>query len=442
MEKTQADPTLPDWWQREKQRRQNWILLFLVALLLLIAYFYWVSSRGRIGTVQGIDFDSRSYVAFIHQEKDGNTTFYAVRADGSDLRRLTPPDDKSNKQDPAWTSDGKSLLYSSNRSDSKVMQIYVLGQGDPRQLTYGTGNKFQPAASSDGKHILFLTQGAVKTVLLNGNDVDQLLPQPQAGNAPGDGEAPSSVEPKGPFLKAAFAPDGVAIAAVQAMSAEDTPASGGEISATDQVVRVLHPNLKGTMPIDFGKEAYLSWEPNGNRLATSFVERDILNDKGQPILVNGKPTVASGIRLWDFSGTDGKPKGNLMISMLGGTIEPKNIAWSPDGQLIAFEVWEAPDETTRTLRGIAVSSLTQTGTIQTKEDAKTVLTHLMLRADAKGIPANPRWSPDGARLLYEMRRPDGGHDLWVINSDGTNALNLTEKLGGDNSQSVWAPMKK
>lgn len=441
MAKTKNDPTLPDWWQREKQRRQNWILLFLVTLGILIAYFYAISFRGRIGTVKGIDFDSRSFIAFIHQEKNGNTTFYAVRSDGSDLRRLTPPDDKSNKQDPTWTADGKSLLYSSNRSDSKVMQVYVLGQGEPRQLTYGTGNKFQPMASSDGKHILFLTQGVVKTVLLNGNDVDQVLPVPSAGSSVGNDQGstsdlPTSVEPKGPFLRASFAPDGVSIVAVQAMTAEDAPTQG-DITSNDQVVRVLHPNVKGNSPLDFGREAFISWEPNGTRLATAFTERE-MKDPANPA---SKSVVSNGIHLWDFSGKDSKPKGSTLIATAGGLIQMHDIAWSPDGKFIAFEVWETPDENTRTLRGVAVSSAVQGGLISTKEDVKAILKQLMLKADAKGIPSNPKWSPDGARLLYELRRPDGGHDLCVINSDGTNPQNLTEKLGGDNTQSSWAPMK-
>jgi Tol biopolymer transport system component len=60
-------------------------------------------------------------------------------------------------------------------------------------------------------------------------------------------------------------------------------------------------------------------------------------------------------------------------------------------------------------------------------------------AGPEGLPQNPRWSPDGSRLLYEMQRPDGKHDLWVINSDGTNRLNLT-KGQGDKTDGAWSPL--
>ena len=78
MAKQTPDPTLPDWWQREKQRRQTWILLFLVTMLMLIGIYYWVSGHGRIGAVKVVDFDTRKNVAFIHLDKDGNSTLYAI----------------------------------------------------------------------------------------------------------------------------------------------------------------------------------------------------------------------------------------------------------------------------------------------------------------------------------------------------------------------------
>src|SRR5579859_3517422 len=93
---------LPDWWQRESQRRQARILLLLVLLLALIVFFYYVSSLGVTGTIPGVPFDTTDYIAFVRQEKDGGSGVYVVRADGTGLRRLTDPNDKSVKRDPAW----------------------------------------------------------------------------------------------------------------------------------------------------------------------------------------------------------------------------------------------------------------------------------------------------------------------------------------------------
>jgi len=57
-----------------------------------------------------------------------------------------------------------------------------------------------------------------------------------------------------------------------------------------------------------------------------------------------------------------------------------------------------------------------------------------------GKPQMPRWSPDGSRLLYEVAKSNGTRDLWVVNADGTNPLNLTKSLEGNKSQAVWAPI--
>ena len=61
-----------------------------------------------------------------------------------------------------------------------------------------------------------------------------------------------------------------------------------------------------------------------------------------------------------------------------------------------------------------------------------------------GDKAQPRWSPDGLRLLFIA--PGGtdsfgnklGNDVWVMNSDGTSITNLTA-AAGDDTDPAWAP---
>jgi Tol biopolymer transport system component len=58
--------------------------------------------------------------------------------------------------------------------------------------------------------------------------------------------------------------------------------------------------------------------------------------------------------------------------------------------------------------------------------------------------ANPRWSPDGRRILYS--KPGGvdsfgndlGLDLFVINADGSGEQNLTQSVG-DDTLGRWSP---
>jgi Tol biopolymer transport system component len=51
---------------------------------------------------------------------------------------------------------------------------------------------------------------------------------------------------------------------------------------------------------------------------------------------------------------------------------------------------------------------------------------------------NPRWSPDGQRLVFLSNR-SGNWDIWVAQADGTNHRNLTLSTGVDESAPVWSP---
>ena len=434
MAKTVSDPTLPDWWQREKQRRQMVLLIFLVLLMALIGYYYVVSAHGRIGSVRGIDFDSNNYIAFVHQEKDGNVSLYAVRADGSDTRRLTAPDDASNKQDPAWTLNGKNLLYSTNKNDKQVMQIYIMGGGEAKQLTYGAGNKFAPIASPDGKSIAFVTQGAIKTVLLNGERVEQALPPPRAGNSEGSENAPGEVELHGPYERPFFSADGRGLASVQTLSGEENPEDVTKYG--DQVARAVFPGMDRAEVLDAGREVSLMWEASGDRLACAYAEFQNPDPKAPYKL-------ASGIRIWKYDPAQKDPNKRLAPKPLllapEFSMEPRNLVWSPDGKTLAFECWRFKSEGNRESLGIVLLPADQNLMVTAADVDKLPF---LVRASPGGRPQNPRFSPDGSRLLFEAVKSDGKRDLYLINTDGTNPTNLTATLGGDNTQGTWASPHK
>src|SRR5262249_44111371 len=161
---------------------------------------------------------------------------------------------------------------------------------------------------------------------------------------------------------------------------------------------------------------------NGSRLACAFTELQV---KGN----DQKLDMVSGIHIWSFNNPD-KPEPRPIFGARGFSIEPKNIAWSPDGTKLAFEGWRLKGGGDRELRGIIVLDLTSAGQRGVMVDSSTVeAVKYMVPVSAQGKPQHPVWSPDGTRLLFEMTRPDGGNDLWVINSDGTNVLNLTKGVG-------------
>jgi TolB protein len=424
---------LPDWWQREKQRRKLYFLVFLTLLLLLIGYYYIESSNGRIGPVSGINFDTNNYIAFVRRDKTGVSRLYAMRADGTGLRPLTSDSDKSNKFAPVWTGDGKNVIYVSDKTDGKTRQLYILGDGDPKQLTYGTGSKDAPVMRPDGQRVAFVTQGAIKTQFLNGTDVYQELPPPRAGNAPSDSGNVANMagEPEidGAFLQARVAADGKGIAGVQEVGAESNFSLGPDEILGDQIGRVVPAGFEHSFVLNTGREVSLDWDPLSSRIACAFTEFNVK--------MGGKPVLVSGIDAWTFPDAvhpDRKP----IFMCLGFSIEPKNVAWSPDGKKLAFEGWRLLKEGVREDRGLLLLQVTDQPLRVRPEDADKL--QYLVPASANGKPHNPRWSPDATRILYEMTRPDGGNDLWVIDADGTNPINLTHGEG-DNTQGAWSPAR-
>jgi TolB protein len=107
--------------------------------------------------------------------------------------------------------------------------------------------------------------------------------------------------------------------------------------------------------------------------------------------------------------------------------------WSPDGRVIAFVV-----------NGDIVEH-DQTSEIYTVRADGTDLRRL---TNTGGVNLNPRWSPDGTRLVfygYAVGAFDDMGDItslrtevFIVNADGSNLLNLTNSSGLD-YQPAWSP---
>jgi TolB protein len=89
--------------------------------------------------------------------------------------------------------------------------------------------------------------------------------------------------------------------------------------------------------------------------------------------------------------------------------------WSPSGQELAFisDRNGAPNVFVMDALGTSVRQLT-----------------------SGGFHTQPRWSPKGDSLVYTVRQ--SGHDLWIVNVDGSNPRRLTSGTG-DSQGATWAP---
>ncbi|MBP1692072.1 MAG: Dipeptidyl aminopeptidase/acylaminoacyl peptidase, partial [Bacteroidetes bacterium] len=97
-------------------------------------------------------------IAFVVREsnlKEGTTNneIYMIRADGTDLRRMT--NNPASDMHPRWSPDGSSLLFVSTRSNGQQTWLLPVNGGEPRQLTDFSAGTGDPVWSPDGKLIAF-----------------------------------------------------------------------------------------------------------------------------------------------------------------------------------------------------------------------------------------------------------------------------------------------
>lgn len=84
--------------------------------------------------------------------KDGKSAIYKVRADGSDLRKLT---DGAEDGQPRWSRDGKKIVFYSQRDGH--MQLFVMSSdgSDQRKLTTDADLDYLPDFSPKGDYVVF-----------------------------------------------------------------------------------------------------------------------------------------------------------------------------------------------------------------------------------------------------------------------------------------------
>lgn len=88
-------------------------------------------------------------------EVGGKPGIYSMRADGSEVRRLTK--DPGLRINPSWSPDGTQLAYESDRDGDSEIYVLDLATGEERQVTDDPADDLTPAWSPDGTKIAFVS---------------------------------------------------------------------------------------------------------------------------------------------------------------------------------------------------------------------------------------------------------------------------------------------
>jgi serine/threonine protein kinase len=290
---------------------------------------------------------------------------------------------------------GGRIAFVSDREDGRTLQIWTMNAdgSDPRQLTYGPGDKGQPRWSNDGKKIIYTAPGGSD---IYGNDLGLDL---FVINTDRSGEPINLTESLGDDFDPTWSPDGSQIAftstrvnslkQVFVMSVECNPAPDN-CSATEPP-----RNVTAGYAIEYAP----AWSPDGKTLA---VIASINRAPGRIVL---RPS-GGGDPSW--------------FDVQDRIIGADQLTWSSDGQFIAFS-WLVKYGKQEIYIAYAQSPgldpISLTNSLGNKE---------------------PRFSPNNQWIVFTSTR-DQNPEIYIMTNNGSGQLNLTQNPGRD-LHPDWQPL--
>jgi TolB protein len=316
-------------------------------------------------------------ITFLRGVGDGPSGLFAIRADGSGFRRLTP-----SGLDVAayeWAPDGRRIAYLDSRGALRL----VRPDGTGRQLLAASSLLRSPwflSWSPDGKAIAVDARDP-NTAPLPKNSVENL----RIYVVPTYGGTPRRL-PSGDAQSLDWSPRGDEIAY-------------GSGSGLQRIIRTdgSQPRPIFHRPVGLGDPR---WSPDGARLGFGgLVRRGRLVDR------------YAGIYVADANGSN-------FHQVTSHAYNEYGFAWSPDGRWILYG--RANRE------GIYVIGADGRSNHRLTRDSPT-----------PSLSAALSWAPDGRSIAYETDHTGNG-DIYLIGADGHNQVQLTSSAASDTAPS-WQP---
>lgn len=223
------------------------------------------------------------------------------------------------------------------------------------------------------------------------------------------------------YLSSLDAPLGIRLATIDDPNASLSP-SGDRIAFSRRGVLYLYDFMhQNPIPLpEAGAEAYApQWSPNGDSLVYTYAE---------------EPPWGLSIRMIQLDN-------NVITPITTMASVERSATWSPDGNWIAL----ASDQVNMSRTDCSCFGVTEIYLIDTRclKGLTDCEAHMQQITDMgpNGHSDSPAWSPDSHRLAFvcgDLIQEDYQTDICVINSDGTNFINLTQSAE-DELDPSWSP---
>jgi Tol biopolymer transport system component len=311
--------------------------------------------------------------------RDGNFEIYTMDSDGTNEARLTNSD--ATDLSPAWSPNGTKIAFV--RGDG----IHVMDADGKniKRLTRVGLNSSNPSWSPNGTQILF-------SAVTDGSDRDIYVIDAAGGKVQDitNNNATDDFEP-------AWSPEGDKIAFTSRINASNFGIFLMNLNGTDRT------SISGNR-----SSMQAGWSPDGTKIAFTG-----LGDRGPDIYIMDRD-------------------GSNAVRLTRGSSEEANPFWSPDGKKILFTATHSARE--------QVYIMNSDGT-DAKRLTKNTSRDLSPEFQPLDVPAKESLPilRDNGMIVFTSIRNDTSPELYVMNSNGSNATQLLNSVNVKDSQARWSP---
>jgi len=333
---------------------------------------------------------------------------------------------------PSFSPDGRQVAFSWNgpNRDNRHIYVKVIGETGALRITGDPADDVCPAWSPDGKWIAFGRSAPQRPGALY---VVSPLGGTERKVADFAGSCQTSWSPDGKWLALARAQP---IHAIQSPQRDPAiyllPVNGGEPR------QITHP-------APGGHDGYPAYDRTGHTLAYASCRRQFACDFFlQELDSNYEP--------------HGRPR-----RITNQQISPVGIAWDGDSLIyggsmstgILPYLWRVSLRGNRAperleLAGVNAIQPAVTRTGDRLAFSRSTRNYDIWRYQMGGGPPKlliasslddlcPQFSPDGRRIVFGSDRSGESYDLWIVNADGSNPVQLTNQLARGDGAPRWSP---